>query len=406
MFVTCKSILTLPGLEKMKIVAGKSGLNKVINWVHVIEVPEVVDWVKGGELLFITGVAIKDNTKALLKLVRDINDRNLSGLVINVGPYIKETPKEVIDLANDINFPIFELPFEVKLIDVTQTICRRIFTKKLQKESMNNFMKEIIFDDINITEETLVRASLYGYSKNITYCSLVVDIDNFASYLKSKKLYDEEIILNIKIRIQEIIDHIMYKNNKKYLYAIQSDAFFLMVPLEENDVAIKDIEYIADCIKEDISEKLEAITASIGIGGICDNLKNFKKAIFEARKALEITKHCGKKDCIVNYRDLGIYRLFFEMNTYKEMKNLYDETLLRLKEYDEKNSTNLLETLIMYLEENRNLGKTAEKLYIHRNTIKYRVKRIEEILVCDLKDDKTVFDIMLSIKAGVFLKLI
>jgi len=88
------------------------------------------------------------------------------------------------------------------------------------------------------------------------------------------------------------------------------------------------------------------------------------------------------------------------------MENLFNETLFKLQEYDEKSSSNLLETLSLYFDENRNLGKAAEKMYIHRNTMKYRVKRIQEILNCDLKDEKTVFNITLCLKIGKFLNLI
>ena len=119
-----------------------------------------------------------------------------------------------------------------------------------------------------------------------------------------------------------------------------------------------------------------------------------------------MTKLYEKNNCIIKYGDLGIFRLFFEINDYTEMKKLFNENLLKLKEYDKKNSSNLLQTLTIYLRENRNLGKTAEILYIHRNTIKYRVKRIEEILDCDLKDEEVIFNIKLCIRIGIFLNLI
>lgn len=411
MIVTCENILKLPYLEKMKLVAGEGGLDNVISWVHVVELPEVSDWVKGGELLFITGVGIKENNRALLKLVRDINDRRLSGLVINVGPYIKETPKDVIDLANRLNFPIFELPFEVKLIDITQSICRAIFENKLQKESMDSFMREIIFGDVNITDEIINRATLYGYNPNKIYVPLVLDIDNFSMYLKRKNIKSENVIASIKTQIQEIVEKVIHKYNKKYLYAVQGDAFFIMISIGKNyngtdSISMEDINHIAENIKKVVSIKIELLTVSIGIGEPCNGLKDFKKVIFQAQKALEISKRCGKKDCIIYYKELGVYRLFFQLGMHNEIRSLYDETLLKLKEYDDKNSTNLIETLTVYIEQNRNLGKTAEVLYIHRNTVKYRIKRIEELLECNLKDDKTAFNIMICIESGRFLNLI
>src|SRR5665647_1548035 len=89
MFLTCDEMIKLPHLEKIKLVAGSGGIKRIITWAHVVELEDVTEWVKGGELLFITGVTIKNDTKALLKLVKDIEKKNLSGLVINIGPYIK-----------------------------------------------------------------------------------------------------------------------------------------------------------------------------------------------------------------------------------------------------------------------------------------------------------------------------
>lgn len=401
MIVTCRNILNLPGLEKMKVVAGKGGLDRGITWAHVIEVPDVSNFVKGGELLFITGIAIGNNSEMLLKFIKDIASRNLSGLVINVGPYIKEIPKEVIDFANSVDFPVFELPFEVKLIDVTQTICRAIFARNAHKESVNNFMREVIFENINIDEGIMDRAILYGYKREKKYCSLVVDIDDFGSYIKEKNINDEEVVANIKNRIHDIIEYILEENNKKYFYTAQSDAFYFMVCS-----SIEKMDRIAESIRKEIYERMEGITVSIGLGDECSDLKNFKCVILEAIKALKLSKIFRKKNCVIKYKSLGIFRLFFDIETQDEMKKLFNENLLKLKVYDDENSSVLVETLIAYLKENRNLGKTAEKLYIHRNTIKYRIKRIEEILNCDLKDDETVFNIILCIKIGVFLKLI
>ncbi|MBA5850351.1 PucR family transcriptional regulator ligand-binding domain-containing protein [Clostridium sp. cel8] len=411
MFITCRNMLNLPGLEKMKVVAGAGGLDKVISWVHVTEIPNAVNYVRGGELLFITGVVIGNNTSLMLKFIKEINLKKLSGLVINVGPYIKSTPKEIIDFANKVDFPVFELPFEVRLIDVTQIICKSILIKNSQKESVNNFMKEIIFEDIDITDEILNRAILYGYSINRYYCAIVVDIDDFSSYIKNNELYNEDVILDIKNYIQAIIDEIMHKNNKKYFCAVQSDSFFIMISLGKNnkkmnDSVKKEIFNIANDIKMEINKRLSPITVSIGIGGICSDLKDFKSAISQGKKTLEILKRLNRNNVIVSYSDLGVFRLFFEMDRYDEMKNLFNENLLKLKEYDKKNSSCLIKTLHVYLKNNRNLGKASEELYIHRNTMKYRVKRIEDILQCDLKDEEVVFNIKLCMQIGIFLNLI
>jgi len=405
MFLTCEDMVKLPQLEKIKLVAGQGGIKRIITWTHVVELADVSEWVKGGELLFITGISIKNDTNALIKLVKTIDERNLSGLVINVGRYIKETPKEVIELANSMNFPIFELPFEVKLIDVIQSICKAIFNTRLKEESMNGFMKEIIFGNAKITEETLNKAVIYGYNYKKCYHSLVVDIDNFKEYIKKNNINEEKDIEEVKTFIQQLTDSIMYKHNKKALYMIQSDSFINLVPMYRGKNNRAEIILIAKEIKLEIKEKIKGLTVSIGLGGATTEIKYFSKIVFSAQKALDISKRNSKVDNISDYKKLGVYRLFFEMNQYDEMRNLYEETLYKLEKYDEKNSSTLLETLEVYLEKQKNIGLAAEYLYIHRNTMKYRIKRIEEILDCDLKDDNIIFHITLCIKIKKFLNI-
>lgn len=95
MLIKCKNIFGLPFLEKLKIVAGRDGLERAISWVHVMEHPQYFKWLKGSELLLTTGVAMKNDEEALIQFIKDIAVKNISGLVINVGPYIKKTPKKL-----------------------------------------------------------------------------------------------------------------------------------------------------------------------------------------------------------------------------------------------------------------------------------------------------------------------
>ncbi len=402
MIITCNNILTLPHLEKMKVVAGRGGLDRIISWVHVMENPEHSAWLKGGELLLISGINIKGDLKSLLHLIKDINSRNLAGVVINVGPYIQSIPKEVIELADSLDFPVFELPFEVKFIDVSQSVCRAIFMSKIEQESMDSFIEDIIYRDLTFTDDILNRAILYGYNPEKSYCSFIISIDNFATFIKNNKIIDEEKILQIKQRVQHVVVDIMNKWNKKTIHTVRRESVILIFPINKKE----NVNSIAEEIGNNIRCKIQGITVNIGIGRPQRQLKDFRKSVYEAQKALKILKACEKKDSISNYVDMGIYRLFFEMNKQEEMKELYYETLGKLVNYDLKNSTNLVDTLEAYIEEGGNLINTSNRLFIHKNTVKYRVKRIEEITGCDLRNIKHLFDFNIALKIGKFLKSI
>lgn len=399
MLIICNDIFNLPCLDKIKLVAGSNGLNRVIRWVHVMEHPQYFKWVKGGELLLTTGVAMKDDPEALAQFIRDINSRNISGLVINVGPYIEKTPKEVIELADSLNFPIFELPFEVGLIDVSQSICNAIFSRKLEQESKDSFMKDILFGNLSITDETINKAIYYGYVPKKNYYSIIVKISR-------DNLLSVEAIMLIKQHMDQILSEVMHKWDKNTININLSNSQVILIPINEKENSLNILNTISENIIDALKIKDNNVELNIGIGTDCKEFKDFKKSISNAQKALSFFEFSNthSKYNISDYRKMGLYRLFFEMDNHQELTALYEETLGKLIEYDSKNSTNLINTLEAYLDENANLIKTSEELFIHPNTLKYRIHRIEEILNCDIRNINKLLEFSMAMKIGRFLK--
>lgn len=178
-----------------------------------------------------------------------------------------------------------------------------------------------------------------------------------------------------------------------------------MISEDKNIKCIDFLDKIASTINTEITKNFKCLTVSIGIGEKASSLSGFKCAVMEAKNAMEITRKLKGKNSIGNCRKLGIYKLFFSMENQEPMANLYNEILGKLNSYEKSDSKDMLNSLQVYIDENRNIGNAAEKLFIHRNTMKYRINKIEEILECDLKDDKTMFNIMLCLKIGHFLHL-
>ena len=95
MMVKCREVIQLPSLSKLKLVAGESGLERIVKWVHVLDMPDVVSWVRGGELLFMTGMSLK-SPMDLLNIVQVCAKKNVAGLVITPGKYVPTIPLEVL----------------------------------------------------------------------------------------------------------------------------------------------------------------------------------------------------------------------------------------------------------------------------------------------------------------------
>ncbi|MEG1346105.1 MAG: PucR family transcriptional regulator ligand-binding domain-containing protein, partial [Acidaminococcaceae bacterium] len=121
MSISCMDLLHLKHFNKIKLVAGENGLQRNVTWPYVGQTLSVANWVHGGELLFITGVS--HSASNLKDILQECIVKGLAGLVVLVGTdYIKAIPPELIEQANVAAFPLFEMPWNVKLIDVTREI--------------------------------------------------------------------------------------------------------------------------------------------------------------------------------------------------------------------------------------------------------------------------------------------
>ena len=405
MSIIVKDIQKLESLKEMELIAGKTGLEKNIEWIYVAECfenpLEGIKWLQGGELVFITGVGIKGNMSVLTKLIKGISERNGSGLIVNIGPYIESIPEEAINLANEIEFPLFTLPWKVKLVKVSQEISNAIILSRIEENSLTHFLSNLLFGDGELEGEAAEKAAYFGYNLDGKCCICVVDIDGFERFLKAKNIEDEISISRLKITFRKIVQDVLEKYALKVPIIDKDDAVIFFSKCEENymnrvDKALKEI-------KEVIKRRIDGLSVSVGIGNSYKDLKMMKQSLNEAELAIHSAKCQGLDDTITRYKDIGIYGLLFSIKNKDVLENYYLDVLGPITESDNAtkdiSSIQLLET---YLNENCNITVTAEKLFLHRNTLKYRIKKIEDLLNCDLHN----FDHCTKVKIALYIKKI
>ena len=398
MVVRCKDILTLPVFKKMKIIAGADGLYRPVRWVHMAEVIDdirgIVDWMHGGELLFITGIGIKGDIQTLAELIEKINVKKLAGLVVFIGPYISEIPVEIKELADKLKFPVFELPWEVPLVDATHSICNYIISQEKEQKSVNNLVENILFHDFDSPGTLIDHAATYGYDLTKSYMVSVIDLDNFAIFLKQNNIKNENKVIEIKTRFKEIIHSVLYKYFSKILFMSASDSVIVLIPLEGLDK--EEIRKILEETGSNIKQNLNGLTASAGVGSGYSKIIDLKQSLKEAEKVLKVLKCTRSFDSTCFYEDLGVYTLLLEIKDSEILKNFYLRMLGNLINYDRVNKSTLVKTLEVFLSENGSVIKTAEQLFIHRNTLSYRLKKIEEICNCNLESAQDCFNLRMA----------
>lgn len=401
MSISVKDILKLDSLNKIELVGGKSGLEKYIEWIYVAECFENpldgIQWLQGGEIVFITGVGMKGDMNVLINLMKGISEKGASGLIVNIGPYIKKIPEEASKLADELELPLFILPWEVKLVEISRDISNAIVLSRIEENSLTHFLSNILFGDGELEGDAIEKAAYFGYNLAGKCCICVIDIDGFERFLKLKKLEDEVSISKIKIIFRKIVQDILEKHALKVPIIDKDDAVIFFNRAEENcmnrlDKALKEIQDV-------IKKRMEGLSVSVGIGNSYKDLKMMKQSLNEAELAIDSAKCQGLDDTITKYKEIGIYGLLFSIKNKNILENYYLDVLGPIAEKDNKNKDgSLLQLLETYLNENCNITVTAEKLFLHRNTLKYRIKKIEELLNCDLHN----FDDCIKVKMALY----
>ncbi|MEG0250769.1 MAG: helix-turn-helix domain-containing protein [Peptostreptococcus sp.] len=152
-------------------------------------------------------------------------------------------------------------------------------------------------------------------------------------------------------------------------------------------------------IKKLISEE----NIKVGISNIFYDFNNLPLYYNQAETAIRLSNSISKDEKITKYSSYQFYDLLDGIKDSSKLKDLCHPALEKLRSYDLMNSTLLYKSLKKYLECGHNLQKASEELYIHRNTLSYRLNRISEIGDLNLSDHEECFIILASFKIEKYL---
>ncbi|WP_426454249.1 PucR family transcriptional regulator [Paenibacillus sp. S-38] len=117
MHLTVEQALSVYPLSEGKLVAGRSGMNRIVKSVNVMDAPDITDWIKDGEMLFTTAYLMKDSPADAISLLRKLNQRGSAGLGIKLGRFWPDVPQPILEEADRLAFPLIELPFQFTFSD-------------------------------------------------------------------------------------------------------------------------------------------------------------------------------------------------------------------------------------------------------------------------------------------------
>ncbi len=245
-----------------------------------------------------------------------------------------------------------------------------------EKYDRNNFIKNIILDNILPGDIYLKARELYLNS----------DVTRTVFLIRATE--------ESEVSVYDIVQNLFPDRTKDFVISI-NESDVALVKETKPGITSKNIQALASTIADTITGEFY-VHVNIGIGTTVESLKDLAHSFKEAQTALEIGKVFDTEKSIVSYENLGIARLIYQLPT----------TLCEsfLKEVFKNGSIDSLDqetlfTIQRFFENNLNVSEASRKLFVHRNTLVYRLEKIKKLTGIDLRefDHAIVFKIALMV---------
>lgn len=375
----------------IELLAGEGGMSNLIDWFHFVEGVETTGFLEGREIIIVTGIALKEKGNTLIEIMQKALEKGASAIIVNVGRHILSIDSDMIDFCNEHSFPLFTLPWEVYMSNVAKIIAQEVQNNyKRKNELVSSFKNAIFFPE----KQEFYSADLarYDYQVDWKYCISIIQVHD----RHSSEIVPAEELRRIK----------KYLENTLAYLAPQTVVFRL------NDALVV---CFANYLEENISHMMTQLIDNlprychkeyllyVGIGRNTLSVRCINKTYNIAKKVVRLQTKLDKPYQVLSYKDLGISQLLLAMEDTEIMSEFYANKLKYLVDYDEMNQTDYCQFLEIYFEEGCRVQEVANKMYLHRNSINYKLKKIEEILACDLSDFTIRVELMVALKVRLIL---
>ena len=359
MGLTVKDLFDIEIFKNFKLIAGKGGLNRPITATEILDFEFVQgagmdrDKVFEGESIILTSLLFaKDNPALITDALRKLDRLNISCFAYK-PVFIHELPQEALDYANNHNFPILEFGGDEFFEDIIMAVNAEIGAGSDMAE-IEMKLESILDDELNAKETARFARRLNP---------------DFKRHIRVVAVMDREMNREEAGRLMKKFSSVE-KLSRKAALAKYRGGFFIFLS-QETDESRRFDALLSDVLAA-LEIELKAVKS--GFSSIKRTDSEFGKAVREAFWSCMVAdlEETGQR-C---YEDLGIYRFIVpEINSHN-MKEYMEEYLRPLIE----DEGELLRTAKTYVLTGGLLEETADRLYCHKNTVRYRLDRIQEML--------------------------
>jgi len=246
-----------------------------------------------------------------------------------------------------------------------------------EKFDKNNFIKNVILDNI-LPGDVYIKARELHLETETNRVAILIRISDKSD-----------------VSAYDILQSLFPDKQKDFIINVNETDLVLVKEVKDTNDN-KDLEKLAKSIVDIINSELYT-KAYVGIGTIVNNIRDLPRSFNDAQVALEVGKVFDTEKYIMTYDNLGIGRLIYQLpNSLCEMflSEVFKKGSIESLDYE------TLFTIQKFFENNLNVSETSRKLFVHRNTLVYRLEKIRKLTGLDLRrfDDAIVFKVALMVK--------
>lgn len=268
----------------------------------------------------------------------------------------------------------FEAEKFVGLVCVSLENIKQCYDEKYDR---GNFVKNVILDNI-LPGDIFLKARELRFNSDASRVVILI------------KIFGKD-----EVAALETLQNLFPEKTKDFVIGINETDIALVKEVKPN-IETRDLEKLARSIIDSLGVEYYS-NVLVGIGSTVTGIKTLARSFKEAQVATEVGKFFDTEKIVISYDNLGIARLIYQLPT----------TLCEmfLKEVFKKGSIESLDhetlfTIQRFFENNLNVSETSRKLFVHRNTLVYRLEKIKKLTGLDLRefDDAIVFKVALMVK--------
>jgi purine catabolism regulator len=368
MELTVASLIDELGLE---LASGHESAQAHVRWVHSTELSDPTPWLRGGELLLTTGIQL-DGPKSQRELIDRLADHRIAGLGFGTGFQHKRLPAAMVTAARKRAFPLFEVPYELPFIAITERAFAQLVNERyemLQRNMAGDVLAEALTGHL-YPEELQARLRPFGIGEQVAVLAFALDDPTAAAAPLERAL-----------ELQRVGN----------LVAIRAGLLCAVV-----DATGRDPVELAAKLRGELLTRFGGVRASASRVGAAQSLR---LSFHEARCALEAVRlQNGSGPEVASYRDLGAFQLLLSLQDDDALLS-YCRGVLGPVEQDEGDyGEELLRSLDVFIEHNGHWEKAAGVLFCHRHTLRYRVRRVEQLTGRDFSNARDRIEFWLALR--------